>query len=185
MKHFEKYCDEIENVENYDLAKADNFEDWNCHHRLETHNSDGERRLVDISREELLALNMYYHRPASELIFMRITEHTSLHTKGERNPMYGKHHSGETKNKISKAMKGKPSNTKGRHWNLSEEVKRKLINREDLSKKVLCVETGEVFESIKDAQRKTGIFQSGISKACRGKYKTAGKFHWEFFIDKD
>ena len=42
-KHLKKYCDEIENVENYDLAKADNFEDWNCHHRLETHNSDGER----------------------------------------------------------------------------------------------------------------------------------------------
>lgn len=59
-----KYCRDIENVENYDAAKKDNFKGWDCHHRLETHNSDGDRRAVDISHKELIALDMYWNRPA-------------------------------------------------------------------------------------------------------------------------
>lgn len=62
----------------------------------------------------------------------------------------------------------------------SEAMKGKFINRKDQSKKVLCVETGEVFESTRDAQRKTGIYQSNISQACIGKYKTTGGYHWKF-----
>ena len=48
------------------------------------------------------------------------------------------------------------------------------------SKKVLCVETGEIFESTKDAERKTGIDFSNISRTCNGKRKTAGGFHWRY-----
>ena len=71
MKHlFELYCKDYENIENYDKALADNFKGWCVHHRLETHNSDGERLLVDITRDELKALGMCYNRPASELIFL-------------------------------------------------------------------------------------------------------------------
>ena len=40
---FEKFCKSPENIENYEKAKADNFKGWDCHHRLETHNSDGKR----------------------------------------------------------------------------------------------------------------------------------------------
>ena len=47
-------------------------------------------------------------------------------------------------------------------------------------KKVLCVETGIIYKSINEAERQTGINQSSISKACRGKLKTAGGYHWEF-----
>lgn len=63
---------------------------------------------------------------------------------------------------------------------LSAAQKGKFINRKDQSKKVLCLETGEVFESVRDAQRSTGIFQCNISYACNGKRKTAGSFHWKF-----
>ena len=118
MKHnFERYCTEPENIENYEDAKKDNFKGWHCHHRLETHNSDGERRLVDITVDELKALDMYYRRPASELIFMKHSEHTQLHQKGEDNSMYGKHHSEETKKKMREAKKGK---------HLSEETRKKI-----------------------------------------------------------
>lgn len=79
------YCTEPENIENYDKAKADNFVGWCIHHRLETHNSDGERRLIDITPAELEALGMYYYRPASELIFLTESEHKSLHSIGENN----------------------------------------------------------------------------------------------------
>lgn len=78
-----KFCYDIEHIENYNLAKEDNFMGWVIHHRLETHNSDGKRRLVNLSKNELIALNMYYNRPASELIFMKNKDHTSLHNKGK------------------------------------------------------------------------------------------------------
>src|SRR5574344_1252507 len=78
-------CEEISQIENYELAKADNFVDWDIHHRLETHSSDGERRLVDLTADELKVLDMYYNRPASELIFMTHSEHRSLHNmKGKK-----------------------------------------------------------------------------------------------------
>lgn len=48
------------------------------------------------------------------------------------------------------------------------------------SKKVLCVETGKVFESIMEAQRQTGIDFRHISRVCRGKRKTSGGFHWSY-----
>ena len=73
------YCHNYSLIENYEEAKADNFKDWECHHRLETHNSDGKRRLVDLTISELKALNMYYNRPAEEFIFLTVNEHNMLH----------------------------------------------------------------------------------------------------------
>ena len=141
---FERYCKDYENIENYEKAKADNFKCWDCHHRLQTWTSDGERRAVDITAAEIIALGMYYNRPADELIFLTESEHNNLHKKGntyrlgkphteesrikmskahkgkqagENNPMYGKHHTKEARNKMSEAHKGK---------SLSEEHKKKL-----------------------------------------------------------
>lgn len=73
------YCSNPEDIENYELAKADNFIDWDVHHRLETHTSDGVRRSVDLSAAELIALGTYYDRPASELIFLKHGHHMKLH----------------------------------------------------------------------------------------------------------
>lgn len=73
--------EEIEQIENYELAKADNFNGWCIHHRLETHNSDGEKRLVNLTRTELKALDMYYNRPSNELIFLTNSEHAKLHMR--------------------------------------------------------------------------------------------------------
>ena len=126
MKHeFERYCKDYENIENYEKAKTDNFKNWDCHHRLETHNSDGERRLVDITRDELLALGMYYGRPAEELIFLTTSEHNTLHHKGKliseehkkklREANKGKKLSEETKKKLREAKKGN-TYTKGTRW---------------------------------------------------------------------
>ena len=131
LKYYKRYCKYIENVENYEKALADNFKGWDCHHRFETHNSDGERRLVDITTDELIALEMYYDRPASELIFMKHSEHSSLHTKGrttseevkkkQSEAHKGKHLSEEAKNKVSEFRKGK---------HLSEETKKKISETE-------------------------------------------------------
>lgn len=116
MKHLQRYCKNYQDIENYQKALADNFKGWEVHHRLETHTSDGERRLVDISMEELKALGMYYNRPAAELIFLTRAEHNAFNK--------GKHQSEETKRKKSEARKGKPGTFKGKHH--SEEHKKKV-----------------------------------------------------------
>ena len=138
--HFEKYCKEYENIENYDKAKADDFIGWDCHHRLETHNSDGERRLVNITQKELIALGMYYDRPADELVFLTTAKHNQLHHIGRHHTedikkiisaaSKGRRHTEEARKKMSDAAKGKPKtkehkkkiaeavrvNSMGRHW---------------------------------------------------------------------
>lgn len=117
MKYnFKHYCKDYENIENYEAAKKDNFIGWECHHRLETHNSDGERRLVNISMGELKALDMYWHRPAEELIFLTTSEHNTLHHKG-------KLISEEHKKKVSEAGKG---NKRALGYKHSEEIKKKI-----------------------------------------------------------
>lgn len=36
---------------------------------------------------------------------------------------------------------------------------------------VICIETGEIYKSAREAQRKTGISQGTISKCIKGEYK--------------
>ena len=144
MKHyFKRYCKDYQNIENYEAAKKDNFIGWECHHRLETHNSDGERRLVNISMGELQALDMYYNRPAEELIFLTTSEHNTLHHKGKliseehkkkvseagkgNKRALGYKHSEETKKKISEAHKGIPR---------PEETKKKIAEASKGNKNV-------------------------------------------------
>lgn len=52
----------------------------------------------------------------------------------------------------------------------------KPVNR----KKVLCVETGQVFSSAMEVSRQTGINRSHISEVCNGKLKTSGGYHWRY-----
>ena len=47
-------------------------------------------------------------------------------------------------------------------------------------KKVLCVETGEIFESVKECADYMGIFESGIYQVCNGSNKTYKKMHFEY-----
>ena len=112
LNYWKKYCCEpLELVESYAAAKADNFAGWCIHHRLEIQ-QDG----IRVSRQELKDKDLYYGRPASELIFMRFGEHTTLHTLGNTN-MKGKHHSEESRLKMSESCKSR---------NLSEEYHKKL-----------------------------------------------------------
>lgn len=157
-KNMEPYCDcfcrHPELIENYEKAIADTTQIWDCHHRKEEF----------YSQKELKERNEYFDVQPEELIFLTREEHCKIDSFCKRigEAHKGKKLSEETKKKISEAKKGN------------------LINRKDKSKPVLCIETGKVFESTWDAQRKTGICRSNISHACNGKYKTAGGFHWKF-----
>ena len=125
LKNVKKFCkDDFSLIENYDKAIADKTQVWDCHHRRET----------IYSAKELIEIGEYYNRPACELILLTKSEHTRLHhlgkhhseetrkkisesKKGENNYWFGKHHSEETRKKISEAHKGK---------NHSDETRKKM-----------------------------------------------------------
>ena len=100
---WKKYCSEpLDKIEHYEEALAENFKGWCIHHRLEI-KSDGTR----VSAKELIDNGLYFHRPASELVFMREHDHRSMHTAGANHHLFGKHQSAETRRKLSEAHKGK------------------------------------------------------------------------------
>lgn len=83
-----RYCrEDVSNIENYEKALADGFKGWDIHHRLETHRYGDRTRTSWELREDpvgwntLVALGLYYNRPAKELVFMRKEEHRALHSK--------------------------------------------------------------------------------------------------------
>lgn len=72
-KDVKSYCKDFTQIENYSLAVLDSTQIWECHHRLETHylkNGKWVKREEEISPEKLKEDNLYFDRPANELIFL-------------------------------------------------------------------------------------------------------------------
>lgn len=99
---------------------------------------------------------------------------------GENNPFYGKHHTEESKEKISKNRKGKCAGEEhpfyGKH-HTEESLKKMSENRKGKGgKKVLCINTGEIFNTMMDAARWCGLKTAcSIGQVCNGKREVAGK----------
>lgn len=56
-----------------------------------------------------------------------------------------------------------------------------MININPASKEVRCVETGNIYPSIREAARQTNIDRCSIRKVIVGKQATAGELHWESY----
>lgn len=61
----------------------------------------------------------------------------------------------------------------------NERISKSRINNPKISKPIRCIETGIIYPSIKEAQRKLGFDNSGISACLHKRQKTCGGFHWE------
>lgn len=126
-------CKNPTEIENFKEAFCDETQVWVCHHRLETHFSDGSLRPIDarITTKELQALDMYYNRPSEELIFLTSAEHAALHHKGKK--LSKEHKAIAIKNlnrefPRTKEWKEKISNTLKDH-DVSDETKKKISEK--------------------------------------------------------
>ena len=110
-KTVKKFCrEDLSLIENYDIAVKSN-ETYDCHHRLETE--------LNKSVPELIEMDLYYNRPASELIFIPHDEHTKIHHTG-------KTMSKEACEKMSISRRGRIPWNKEKSWD--EETKLKISN---------------------------------------------------------
>ena len=135
-------------IENYQEAVNDSTELWVVHHRREV--QDG---FCIWKAEELVNIGQYYHREPDELIFMKLSDHISMHNKaidpktkkpccyrdvdrtGEKNPMYGKHLSEETKRKLSDVLKGRHFQ-RNEQWIKSHSGENNVSKRKDVRDKL-------------------------------------------------
>jgi len=75
----------------------------------------------------------------------------------------------------------------GFHYAYYEEGKvyeRNFPKKKSAAKRVLCEETGIIYDSMMEASQATGIHFKNISAACRRKNGMSGNFHWSFLNKK-
>ena len=84
---------------------------------------------------------------------------------------------GVSETSIRNACRGKSHTSGGYHWAYIDKTPTPK------SKKVVCMETGQIFESAAEAERWLGVSEGSIGKVCRGVYKTAKGYHWKFADD--
>ena len=64
-----------------------------------------------------------------------------------------------------------------------EEILKEEENKSDEEKKVICLDTLDVYENAKDAESKTPAKASAITRNCNGNCKKAGKMRWMYYKD--
>lgn len=98
----------------------------------------------------------------------------------------GKHHSEETKRKMSESRKGNKYNLGKK---LSEERKRQISEsqmgaKNQHAKRVICLETLKIYDTLTQAKEETGATK--ITECCRHypKHKSSNGLHWEFYDEE-
>lgn len=102
-----------------------------------------------------------------------------IHRYGKESPFYGKHHTEEAKKKISEARKGKYCGENNPNYGkkITEEQKKKISEANSI--KVKCVETGEIFNSIKEVSLLNGVSSTAICNSIKKGTKSCG-YHWMY-----
>lgn len=142
------------------------------HHTKETKEklSQASKNMSKEQRENLIKFNTGKKHSEQTIKKMKLAHHGKY--KGEKNNFYGKHHSEDSKNAMRNKLKGKYVSEKS--WS---------------SKKVICVTTGEIFNSTVDASNHYKTYHTNITKCCKHKAHFAGclsdgtKLQWEYYID--
>lgn len=87
--------------------------------------------------------------------------------------------SAETREKLRQANLGKKQSEET-VAKRSAAMKTAMLGNQNGNKAVRCVETSEVFPSVKQAAISLNVSAHGISHVLKGRQKTAGGYHWEY-----
>ena len=147
-------CEDISLIENYSQAIADQTNMWDIHHRREC---DDEGKTL-FTHKQLIEMNLYHNRPASELIFVTRSMHRKIHLE-----LCEK--CGKTLGKIYGKIGGKIGG------------KKKSIKILQFSKDGTFIKE---WSSSHEAERQLGISQSNICHCLKGRKKSAGGFVWRY-----
>ena len=129
------------------------------------------------------------HSEETKLKISKAQRGEKNHAFGKPSPIKGRKASPEEIDKNRQAHLGQTPWNKGKR--LSEDQRKNMgrylrtpetINKmsECFSRKVICVETGVIYSSCKEAGIKMGINRGSISNVASGKRKRAGGYHWKF-----
>ena len=83
---------------------------------------------------------------------------------GELNPFYGKKHTEQTRKKMSEYAK-KRNLTRGGN---------------PRARKVQCINTGEIFDSVIEAAEKYGLSRTGVNNCCTGYRNSCYGYKWRY-----
>jgi hypothetical protein len=87
----------------------------------------------------------------------------------------GRKHSAEARAKMSALRRAHPENNPMKDPKI---VARFMGGSHPRARKVRCIETGELFNTLKAAKKQYGI--SSLSPALRDSHRVAGGYHWEY-----
>lgn len=142
-----RFCSEdIALIENYHQAISDEKRMWDIHHRREC---DANGRTL-FTHKQLKDMNLYFNRPASELIFVTRSMHWKLHR--ELRSKGGKKNG---------AINGKKCSIPILQLTLDGELVKE-------------------WPSLIEAGRQLGISHGNICNCLKGRYKSAGGFVWRY-----
>ena len=77
----------------------------------------------------------------------------------------------------NKGKKGLQKHTE--EWKIQASLRAKELNK-DKQTPVICIETGEIFESQCEASRIKNVSQGNINSCLNGKRNVAGGYHWKY-----
>ena len=134
---------------------------WKKHIEFQTPNKEQALELESELMKWYDSVNNGYNTSSFDNYKYKKTEETkrkmSEARTGEKNPMFGKHHSEESRNKTSKSM--------GVNGVLQYSKEGKLIAE---------------YPSTREAERKTGCHNQHICECCKGKRKSTGGYIWKY-----
>ena len=153
-----EFCD-VDKLDEREIYYIDFYKtlDRNMGYNLTSGGSNNKNYSVETCEKISKALKG--HEVSSETKKKVSENHANV--RGKNNPMYGKNHTQEVKDKISRINKGRKS------------VKRNTTP-------VYCVELNKTFEDAATAGKEFNIDSSAILKCCRGERKTCGGYQWNF-----
>lgn len=172
----------------------DNFE-WTVIDNAETEDELNEKEIYWIKHYCTLSPNGYNLSLGgdgqtgfkhSELSKQKISKNS--YWNGKEGINKGRKFTEKHRENLSKAHKGKPTKI------VYDDRVRKILSEQKLGiknpmygkipanvKKVINLDTLEVFDSLHDITNKTGISWQNIGSVCRGKRKKAGGYRWMFY----